>query len=159
LAEALKNRNKKIKLNSNVEKLPTIPDEDGNDRDYFSGTYTTVKKLYNIAINNKELKSHDKDHYLYDVFLENSKWFLHNMDDIVRNAKLLDNFLTDRLVSATYHKISKKQHLHDRVLDKMKRFLDSLDNVKKAVLGTLDPYFIAEKIAACKNLALQNYSD
>jgi hypothetical protein len=44
--------------------VPIITDKNGDDRSYWSGTYTNVKILYQKAINNEALKADDKDKYL-----------------------------------------------------------------------------------------------
>lgn len=108
LADALKNRNKKIKISSNVESLPTIPDKSGDNRQFWSGTYVNVKNLYGIAISKGALLTDDKDKYLVNKFLDkNSKWFASGIDDILIGKTLFGSFIIDRLISAIFCKISK----------------------------------------------------
>ena len=94
LAEALKNRNKKIKINSNVENTPAIlAIKNGDDRSFWSGTYFNVKILYDRATFQQLLKDDDKDNYLVDKFLDNGKWFA---------GAFLGNFIVDRMIAAIF---------------------------------------------------------
>ncbi|CAF4270844.1 unnamed protein product, partial [Rotaria magnacalcarata] len=70
-----KNLNKKIKMNSNTESLPTIPDKDGSDTSIFRDTYDEVVHLYNRIKSGKTLKRKDKDEYLPSKFIgPGKKW-------------------------------------------------------------------------------------
>jgi len=108
LADALKNKNKKIKISSNVESLPTIPNKSGDNRSFWSGTYVNVRNLYGIAMNKGTLLADDKDKYLVNKFLaKNSKWFVSSLRDIDNGRTLFGFFIIDRLISAIFCKISK----------------------------------------------------
>ncbi|CAF2083077.1 unnamed protein product [Rotaria magnacalcarata] len=70
-----KNLNKKIKMNSNIESLPTIPDKDGSDTSIFRDTYQEVVHLYNTIKSGKTLKKMDTDVYLPSKFIgPGKKW-------------------------------------------------------------------------------------
>ncbi len=69
LMGALKNRAKNIKMNSNAENLPTLPEKGGFDRSFLGSTYYDVKNLYLKATSNQALKADDKDNYLVEKFI------------------------------------------------------------------------------------------
>ena len=100
LADALKNRNKKIKINSNAEIKPTIPDKGGSDLSWYKGTYVTVKDLYNKVNNNGELKSDDKDNYLRSTFSGSGPKY--------RTDGRLGDLLVDKMVAAIFANVSEK---------------------------------------------------
>jgi hypothetical protein len=70
LVGALKNRTKNIKINSNAENLPTLPEKGGFDRSFWGGTYYDVRNLYLRATSNQPLKADDKDNYLVEKFID-----------------------------------------------------------------------------------------
>lgn len=64
------------------------------------GTYTTVKKLYNIAKNKKDgLKDSDKNEYLANTYSGCIKFF---------TGGILGDLLVDRMVAEIYKIISRK---------------------------------------------------
>ncbi|EAS05901.2 helicase carboxy-terminal domain protein (macronuclear) [Tetrahymena thermophila SB210] len=159
LADALKNRNKKIKINYNTENLPTVPDKGGDNRSFFRGTYVNVKNLHGIAMNKGTLLADDKDVYLVSKFISSSsKWFASDINDFLNGNTMFGIFITDRLISSIFCKISKQQQLCNGAIDKLMVCVNTLDDVKKRVLGSSDSSKIAANIASCEGLAKQWYS-
>ncbi len=136
LVGALKNRTKNIKINSNAENLPTLPEKGGFDRSFWGGTYYDVRNLYLRATSNQPLKADDKDNYLVEKFIDKQKWFTSSFNNIANGNTVFDDFLTDRLISAIFCTISKRQKLHEKAINKLLRLFDNIDIVKKLILGS-----------------------
>ncbi|XP_047128515.1 uncharacterized protein LOC124809060 [Hydra vulgaris] len=127
LAEALRNRNKKIGASFNAENLPTIETDDkkGDDRTWYEATYKTVKRLYGLAkIKDYKLKKGDKDDYLIEKFIDNKPKYFGNP---------LKNFIIDRMIAATFLTISAKQELTNEAINKLMICLDKIAVVKSRI--------------------------
>ncbi|CAF0875274.1 unnamed protein product [Didymodactylos carnosus] len=133
------NLNKKIKVKSNIENLPTIPDQDGNDRSWRRTTYREVVHLYNRIKAGHTLKREDKDEYLPSKFLGSSnKWLFTRCD--------IELLFVDRMIADIFLEISKKQILHDNVIKSLMNCIDSLERLEEKILGN-KKIEIAESIA------------
>jgi hypothetical protein len=138
LADALKNRNKKIKINSNAENLPEIKkNSKGSDRSWFGGTYTDVKSLYGLAKNGKVIKDEDKDKYLLNKFMGYWKW---------HTGGLLGSLLTDRMIAATFNIISKTQNLNEATINKLIDCLGSLKSISTKFIDDIDKVSLTIKM-------------
>ncbi|CAF1394182.1 unnamed protein product, partial [Rotaria magnacalcarata] len=161
-----KNLNKKIKMNSNIESLPTIPDKVGSDTSIFRDTYKEVVHLYNTIKSGKSLKKTDKDEYLPSKFIgSEKKWVPANAYSakfcIVPTQRMLFPYVysillplfIDRMIAAIFLEISKKHMLHENAIVVLMECIDSLDHVEIKIFGN------ANKIAkAANDIALYNHT-
>ncbi|CAF3521086.1 unnamed protein product, partial [Rotaria socialis] len=161
-----KNLNKKIKINSNIESLPTIPEKDGSDTSIFRDTYDEVVHLYKRIESGKTLKKTDKDEYLPSKFIgPQKKWqfgfgcvakasvvpiiknLVHSIDTVIKPLFM------DRLIAAIFLEISKKQILQENAIAVLTDCIDTLDQVEIKILGNS-----TDKAEAAKYIALYNQS-
>ncbi|CAF1338052.1 unnamed protein product, partial [Rotaria magnacalcarata] len=161
-----KNLNKKITINSNIESLPTIPDNDGSDTSIFRDTYDEIVHLYNTIKRGNTLKKKDKDEYLPSKFIgPEKKWQLGvgcvgKACAIYAIKSLVDSIDTvikplfmDRLIAAIFLEISKKQILHENAIAVLTDCIDTLEQVEKKILGST-----TYKAEAAKKIASYNQS-
>ncbi|CAF3341216.1 unnamed protein product, partial [Rotaria socialis] len=161
-----KNLNKKITINSNIESLPTIPEQGGSDISIFRNTYKEVEHLYNTIKSGKTLKKMDKDVYLPSKFIgPEKKWLPENAYSakccIVPTQRMLFQYVysillplfIDRMIAAIFLEISKNQMLHGDAIVVLMDCIDSLDNVEIKIFGDAN-----KKAKAANDIASYNHT-
>ncbi|CAF1111316.1 unnamed protein product, partial [Rotaria magnacalcarata] len=145
-----KNLNKKIKMNSNIESLPTIPDKDGSDTSIFRDTYQEVVHLYNTIKSGKTLKKMDTDVYLpsnYSRGLNEAQ--LENYVDLINDPHYSSDLKLEALRSIVLT-VEKKQKLSDflieALINNINQIDDKFDNFIIVTLGIVSEKQIITKI-------------
>ncbi|CAF0762503.1 unnamed protein product [Brachionus calyciflorus] len=123
LASALKNRNKKANIKVTIENIETVSEKSGDDRSMWRTTWGECVNLYQLAMQNQLLKQDDKDVYLPDKLLG---WHFFKNSNGLTSRKLF-TFFINRMIVATFLKISKKQELNNKTLEKLFSFVKSFN--------------------------------
>lgn len=126
LADVLKNRQMKLKLNVQLDIVPDLrSDPIGDDR---SWTWSESVNLYQRTIQGQPIKDNDKNFYLpnklfgWQFFL--TKNGVHPADEIYK-------YFINRMIVATFRKISRSQKLNDSSIDKLMKCIVTFSNLAK----------------------------
>ncbi|CAG0914726.1 unnamed protein product [Notodromas monacha] len=131
LSDCMRNRNRKLKCNTVLEKLESTNDESGNDQSVFRTTWAETINLFSLVSQGHVLKKDDKDTYLPDKFLgyhyfTGTFWNSKVGDG---NASKLYSFFINRMCASIFEKVSRKQQLNDAAVDKLFKCLTPFDSL------------------------------
>lgn len=127
---SFKKKHRQVKVDSNTEIVPMVPDQDGSDLSFFSATYNCVARLYNRIKTGRPLKKSDKDKYLASKFLGlKKKWLLNYR---------IDALFVDRMIVEIFFEVSKKQLMTDEIISLLMKCIDSLDKLEERIFGVFN---------------------
>ena len=117
LSDSMKHRKKKINCNTNLCDEPEEQSETGSDRSMFRSTWGETVYLYAKVSQGNTLKDDDKDNYLPGT-LFGLKFILPSKLSIF-NEKRVYPFFIDRMCTAMFLQVSRKQHLNSEAIEKL----------------------------------------
>ena len=126
LSDLMNNRNKMRK----GQIFPDEPEETktGDDRSIFRSTWGETVNLYALVVSQgNPLKDDDKDNYLPEK-LFGVHYVLNARSRSSRSRKLY-SFFINRMCAAIFLKVSKKQHLKSKAIDKLLRCIVDFDSL------------------------------
>ncbi|CAF0750109.1 unnamed protein product, partial [Didymodactylos carnosus] len=143
LSDALKNRNRKLNMNTKLEEIDTVNDTTGDNRSMWRSTWAECINLYSlVVIQGQALKSDDKDNYLPKRLFGWHAVFDTNMSPkevfTIAKRKKIYSFLINRMIVATLLRTSKKQQLNNDAIDKLMRCVTEFDNFVSILLNSKD---------------------
>jgi HEAT repeat protein len=128
IANALRGR--KQSTHSHAEVTPRkVVSSKGSDQSWDKGTYSEVKTQYGKALSGTIIKDDEKDSYLPGKFLDqNAKWYC---------GSKIGFLLVDRMIGATFSKISLTQLLGQAAIAKLIQCLGNLDQLRQSIVGNI----------------------
>ena len=120
LINALKSRNRKIVINTTQDSIETFNDLKGDDRSMWRNTWAECMHLYQLASQGQTIKKDDKDKYLVDKFF-GKQYFTSS-----GNSRNLCCMFINRMIAATFLKVSKRHELNDDTIEKLMKCVTDL---------------------------------
>lgn len=123
LANVLKSRNRKAIIKATLENIETVGEKSGDDRSMWRSTWGECVNLYQLAAQGQPIKSDDKDNYLPDKLFG---WHFFKNGNGITSRKMF-TFFINRMIASSFVKISKKQELNNKALDKLFQCVENFE--------------------------------